>query len=253
MTCSALKAGFFVIIFVRFLLYVLFCINGDRTFYTDSSGKGLFFRGCWGGWRVLFKTFYVHNNGTSRLVSAWDELHFASLSSPSHLGLLPSPPSVTSPKAHVIPYPHAFCHVSFFDWIKTMFGRREMKGWIEFCRYAWRRHSFFMQISPFLHPGGGCGKQLPWFFPSFFCGNHTGLCASLCLCITSCMQYHIQLQLYGKYSRFYLPQQAWYGFNNRTPRSSLDGLQLCTLKSATLWEVGLWLQNFSVIPLGVLW
>lgn len=39
-----------------------------------------------------FKT-YIHSNEASRFVQLWDELHFASLSSPSCLGLLPSPSS----------------------------------------------------------------------------------------------------------------------------------------------------------------
>lgn len=53
----------------------------------------------------------------------------------------------------------------------------------EFCRYM--KETVFIQISPFLHPGGSCGKKLLWVFPSLFCGNHMRLCASLCLYITS--------------------------------------------------------------------
>jgi len=42
---------------------------------------------------------------------------------------------------------------------KNILRKWKMEGWIEFCRYACRRHC--MQIPTFLPPGGGCRKQLP--------------------------------------------------------------------------------------------
>lgn len=102
-----------VFLFVHFLLCVLFCINECRTFHTASSGKGLFF------FKVMIRSsriFCVHRNKnfSACVCMRWTTLfiiHCLLL----HMGLLPSPPSVTSLKAHIVSYPHVFCHVSFFE------------------------------------------------------------------------------------------------------------------------------------------
>lgn len=174
----------------------MFYFVSMRTFYTDSSGKGLFFFFFWwGGCPGLFMFTVTGLLGLCLQemncilyhclhLRIWDYLHLPLLLSPRHMLFHIHIHSVMS---HSLNKKHVW--------------KMGNKGWIEFCRYAQRR-----QISFFPHLGGICGKHLPWYFPSYFCGNKMGLIATLCLYITSCMQYHIYLQLYGR--RFYLPQQA---------------------------------------------